>query len=182
MQKQVSIFFNLQQKAAGVPFYSATGAIQQTISDNKLTDKNSVPLSKIIEEGKRSGRPIILFIEGTTTNGKLLLSTYPILDQLSASVKYHVLAFKYEYENLNSAFTIGNAYSHLMYLSAQLYNKLEVRYIADEDIDTEVLNAESKTNQLTSLILQIAKIRKSQFTVKDKLEFRDYFYNYKKTY
>jgi hypothetical protein len=64
-----------------------------------------------------------------------------------------------------------------------VYNTLEVRYLADEDIEAEAPNlTENRTNQLSSFILQLAKIRKSQFTVKDKLEFRSYFYNYKKDY
>jgi hypothetical protein len=70
-----------------------------------------------------------------------------------------------------------------MYLLGQAYNNLEVRYMADEDVDSEIAGVtENKTNLLCGLILQLAKIRKRHMTKKHKKEFINYFYNYKKDY
>jgi 1-acyl-sn-glycerol-3-phosphate acyltransferase len=76
-----------------VPFYSAVTALSQTINDT-VNEKDAISISDIVAIGKKSGRPIVLFIEGTTTNGKLLLSTYPALDQTKAIATSHVIAFK----------------------------------------------------------------------------------------
>lgn len=68
-------------------------------------------------------KPIMIFPEGTTTNGKgALLNFLPVFTHLEKS-RVHVFCLKYPYQEFNPAYICGSIYKHLLVLLCQVFLK-----------------------------------------------------------
>ena len=63
-------------------------------------------------------RPVVVFPEGTTTNGTILLSLVPVLQKVSTQV--HVMGFKYGTKDFCPAYSFGVWWFHVFRLCAQV--------------------------------------------------------------
>lgn len=78
-------------------------------------------LSQKASKGKWG--PVVVFAEGTTTNGRALLKFAPVFEDYRADQKdghFHIMAFKYEYGNMPPTFTVGNQFYHFFKLCSQV--------------------------------------------------------------
>ena len=63
-------------------------------------------------------RPVVVFPEGTTTNGSILLSLSPVLAKISAPV--HVMCFKYGALDFSPSYSFGKWWLHIFRLCVQV--------------------------------------------------------------
>lgn len=112
-------------------------------------------LSELLNKSKKNGLgPVVLFPEGITTNGNVLIGCLPAFDSLIDKAFVHVFAFsfvcglpfrnysnspaapyrRYEYSEFSPSFPAGNFLLHLWYLCGQVTNKLTVKHIIDADL------------------------------------------------
>jgi len=89
---------------------------------------------------------------------------------------------KYKSDDFSPTYTVGNFLSHLFQLCSQISNQIEV-FVAPSDILIGKLNQrDSISGQISTVLAEVLKIRKSTLTGKDKREFLDCWYNYKEIY
>jgi hypothetical protein len=96
---------------------------------------------------------------------------------------------KFEYEDFNPAFTVGNFIVYFFRLCCQLHNKLEVRYLSSQEIplfenfeNNHLDPISAWTDSLYNYLANILRVRRATMNAKDKLEFKNYWYNYFKNY
>ncbi|ORX49387.1 hypothetical protein DM01DRAFT_1385086 [Hesseltinella vesiculosa] len=139
-------------------------------------------------------RPIVVFPEATTTNGRALLKfASPLFEDFKVNDHhggFHVMAFKYDYHYMSPTYTVGNQLIHLMCLCAQFSNTLRVKFLDDMDAPCAGSN-NMNTNDLAQLagatdlvggllglsLGNMARLRKTNMDVSSKREFMDYYYS-----
>jgi 1-acyl-sn-glycerol-3-phosphate acyltransferase len=73
---------------------------------------------------RKSASPIVIFPEGTTSNGKAILSFLPILSDLALKdldSTVTILGLKYPYQNYCPAYTTGSKWWHFANLLGQVF-------------------------------------------------------------
>ncbi|KAJ3298082.1 hypothetical protein HK104_011195 [Borealophlyctis nickersoniae] len=122
--------------------------------------KGTMSLSKCAEEAKQKGwGPLVVFPEGTTSNGRGLLKFLPVFNGFDAAksdcrvhvvglkyveaskdpwhkelVRYANIGHRYPYEEYSPSLTVGSKLSHVFWMLAQFANYLEVRYLPSEEV------------------------------------------------
>jgi len=161
-------------------------AIIETIVQPKRTAAQCVPFSAII--AKADG-PVVLFPEGTTTNGNVLLGCIPVLtpDSLISADRLHILAFKYPHTDFSPIYTVGNFFTHVLNLCCQISNSIQVTYVIEKDIATGLQTTEGGdgapwTEKVYNILAATMGRRRAQLTARSKHPFNTYWYDYKKQY
>ncbi|KAI8886061.1 hypothetical protein K501DRAFT_293046 [Backusella circina FSU 941] len=133
--------------------------------------------------------PIVVFAEGTTTNGRALLQFAPLFKDYAVTDKdgdFHIMAFKYDYGNMPPTFTVGNQFYHFFRLCSQFHNSLNVKTLAQGEAPcsgntTVDMNNSNSSNEdpvghlLISALGNISKLRKTGLRVTDKCDFLSYY-------
>ncbi|KAJ3124160.1 hypothetical protein HK098_001334 [Nowakowskiella sp. JEL0407] len=79
--------------------------------------------------------PIIIFPEGTTSNGRGLLKFLPVLNGLNFSkVRVQIFGLRYTYEEFSPTFTVDSKLIHAFWLSTQFINFMEVKQLPYDEI------------------------------------------------
>jgi len=143
-------------------------------------------LQSIRDEAKtRNQGPIVLFPEGTTTNGQVLLGCSNLINlskPVIPLIDIHIISLIYQ--DQHAIYTVGSFGVHLLKLASYFSNQLKVQYIADEDIQAIVMDNDGQTleDKILSLLASNSKIRKGKIMANKKHEFNDYWYTHKNEY
>ncbi len=132
----------------------------------------------------------MVFPEGTTSNGKTLLSfVSPVLDgyQGDKPPTYHVLGIRYDCEDFSPTYTVGNPLNHVIRLCCQLNNNLEARLLCSEESAASAVDINAApdwrlSTHISTMLAAVLRIRKARLNAKDKREFIEYWYSHKKMY
>jgi len=151
-------------------------------------EEGAVSLKDIIKKSKeKKTGPIVVFPEGTTTNGKGLLKFLPVFKDFSPKdeLVLHVYSIKYQFYGHNVSYTVGSKFSHLYKLCTKIHHAMSVKYLSAEesqfndiaaqaDLPNSVVEGQLGAH-VSKLIGQVLRIRKTGLGAKDKKEFLDYF-------
>nr|CAG8628812.1 14390_t:CDS:2 [Entrophospora candida] len=190
-------------------------AINQISSYPELEPSSSgiktLEFSRLINDDyiKNSKRPIVIFPEGTTSNGKALLKFIPIFRDLTLPsikniINIHIISVRYDYNNFSPTIPVGNKLWHLARLCGEFKNTLKVRFLNPEESPSSPNFNESSTLsqsasssilkqqqykqdeeidkvgfQIINLLGQLSRFRKTNLGVEDKKQFLDYYYGRK---
>ncbi|KAJ3046311.1 hypothetical protein HDV00_000125 [Rhizophlyctis rosea] len=140
--------------------------------------KDFVPVANLAKEARSKGwGPVVVFPEGTTSNGRGLLKFLPVFDTWTlekSAPKIHLVGFRYDYDEFAPSVTVGNTLSHLFWMLAQFGNHLEVKYLPSDEV-TLVSGEESYTSQLGALLGQVLRVRRTGLGAYDKVDFLEYY-------
>jgi hypothetical protein len=94
--------------------------------------------------------PVVIFPEGTTSNGFSTLKFQgSLFENLSKeNTRLHFIALKYEYVEFNPAFHLDNFWAHLYQLATQMYNSLQVKKIQLTESERKEITANPDPNTL----------------------------------
>jgi len=168
-------------------------ALLEVFRDPERLPEHCMPLHEAVLLARSYYAPLVVFPEGTTSNGKTLLSfVAPVFDGYLGEKKQlptcHVLGIRYECEDFSPTYTVGNPLKHLVQLCCQLSNNLEAKFLGEDAANTTMMReitsiAEWKmSTHISTTLAAVLKIRKAQLNAKDKREFMDYWYSHKKMY
>ena len=122
-----------------------------------------------------------MFPEGATTNSQALLAPLPIFDKVSVTAtNMHVVAVKYPPAPISPCFVIpgiANFLVHILKLSSQPANLVELREVCDEDVASiaqTVAGSDSLAAELMSALARAMRLPRAELTAKDKQEFLDF--------
>jgi hypothetical protein len=129
---------------------------------------------------KNNAGPIVIFPEGTTSNGRGLLKFTSIFPKDLAKLPFslHVLGFRYTYTNFAPCFTSSSSLSHIFQLCAQFQNDLEVKQLSSLDVDEVLDSTEDKATMEERIRLalgQMLRLRLTNLGLQDKQEFLEYY-------
>jgi len=151
-------------------------------------------LGEVVSAARKNGSgPVVVFPEGVTSNGLIILDGLPILANADVEPsRVHVLGFKYEYEDFSPTYPVGSFFAHLFRLLSQIHNSLQVRYMAAVDMPPLPLDGSSRrpvdsdkaewADAVYRNLASILQIRKATLNAMDKREFVKYWYSHKKSY
>jgi len=146
-----------------------------------LNDGSYAPLQSILDtaRSKRQG-PVVVFPEGTNSNGRALLDYCPVLDDVSISqLRTHVIGFKFEWSYFCPVFTVGSSLGYLYHLMGQVKNSLQVRYLSPNDIpaNPQADNGSSQDwgNEVFSALANTLRLKRTKINQTDKQEFLEYW-------
>lgn len=133
--------------------------------------KGSESLDEIIKKAEALYCPIVIFPEGSTTNGRALLK-FNVFTKLPA--RTFLFGLLYAKSDFSPSFSVGSGFKHFYNLSSQLENKLLVKTSAYQKIGNDV------NSDVLKGLSSLTKQRITNFTVHDKLDFNN-FYKRKKS-
>ncbi|KAI9490637.1 hypothetical protein BDB00DRAFT_875101 [Zychaea mexicana] len=153
----------------------------------------------LAQQAKANGwGPVVVFPEGTTSNGRALLKFAPVFKTFQPSERdgrFHVLSFRYEYRNLPPTYTVGNQFWHFCKLCSQFYNTLSVKRLASDDVPCNPAMTSSQEaadlaslagkeiaddlvgGQLTVCLGNMSRLRKTNLSMNDKRDFLEYYHS-----
>ncbi|CEG77318.1 hypothetical protein RMATCC62417_12094 [Rhizopus microsporus] len=176
--KYQPIFTQIYSDSNSIKKISLWQAIRlvQTPPESKPSEDDKVySLKELVSNAKQHGwGPIVIFPEGTTTNGRALLKFHPLLDQVSLDeITFHLVSFKYEYTNMPPTFTVGNLWLHFYKLCAQFHNTLNVRILAKRELHGST--SSSTVDSLVTHLGHLFKLRKMNLNMQDKRDFLAFY-------
>jgi len=157
-------------------------------------EEGAISLKDVINESKKNKMgPIIVFPEGTTTNGKGLLKFLPVFKDFTPKddITLHVYTIKYQFYGHNISYTVGSKFIHLYKLCTKVNHNMTVKYLSSEesqfndvaaqaDLPNSIIEGQLGAH-ISKLIGQVLRIRKTGLGAKDKQEFLDYYNEINKT-
>lgn len=151
-----------------------------------LPQKEYTSLSQIVREAKaKSWGPIILFYEGTTTNGRGILSPDKRFwteqnNELQRTIselktKLYYVIFEYKFENFSPAYHVPGIWGHISALCAQLYNKLSITVIEFPVSGTSITPIDFGNEIVKHYTKSTGKLELKTVNKQNKTEFIDYW-------
>ncbi|CEP16205.1 hypothetical protein [Parasitella parasitica] len=156
--------------------------------ESKPSSQDSVFTVQELSRKAKKGNwgPLVVFAEGTTTNGRALLKFAPVFDDYRRDQKdgnFQIMAFRYEYGNMPPTFTVGNQFFHFFKLCSQFHNTLLVKSLAQGEApcspDSSDASAGSQDPTVGDLLISslgnVSKLRKTNLSMSDKRDFISYY-------
>ncbi|TPX46624.1 hypothetical protein SeMB42_g02962 [Synchytrium endobioticum] len=180
------LFVTPTQTPGQVTVETVWSAFSKSIRSPPL-EQTGEPLSEVSRKARIAGRgPIVVFAEGTTSNGRGILRMTKVFEHLDPSkTKIHVIGLKYDYDDFAPTFTVGNFLTHVFVMACQWVNTLEVRYLIGEEADVQAKLPPNYTlspdegiigTQVANLLNHATRLRQiSSLGVKEKQEFIAYY-------
>ncbi|KAJ3281977.1 hypothetical protein HDU79_010331 [Rhizoclosmatium sp. JEL0117] len=124
--------------------------------------------------------PVVVFAEGTTSNGRALLKLVDIFDGVDVTQHHvHVFGIRYPFEDFSPTYIVGGKLSHLIGLGAQWYNNLDVKVCMYSPSlfwkSVEQEGIELSKEAIESILVQTTKLKMTSLGVSDKKEFFDFW-------
>ncbi|KAI9293511.1 hypothetical protein K502DRAFT_350948 [Neoconidiobolus thromboides FSU 785] len=146
-----------------------------------LKDNDSHELNEFIQCVKNEGLgPIVIFLEGTSTNGRGVLK--PITDLFNDlnedNLNMRVVYIKYPFNDFSPTFPIGNLGFHFIKLISQFKNNIIIQILNNEEANSYIKEKENegdRTQLIASLLSNVSKLRKLTLNIDDKKEFIEYY-------
>ncbi|ORX95616.1 hypothetical protein K493DRAFT_282622 [Basidiobolus meristosporus CBS 931.73] len=158
----------------------ACGTYPEAEPKSKVQTYSLNELSEIAKQQNRG--PVIVFPEGTTSNGRALLKFLSLFDGLNIQkVQVHIVALKYTYEDYAPVYTVGNRFFHLFRLCSQYTNTLSVKRLNSSEVSlaeesSSTSPEETISSKITSLFSQVARLRKTNLGLQDKQDFLEFYW------
>lgn len=110
-------------------------------------DQRCMPATELLKKAERGSRgPVVVFPEGTSSNGRGLLTNSRALAGVEVRAeRTHVLGFKYEWTTFSPAYTVGSFLSCLYGTCSQVSNTLTVRYLVPVDVPSHPVVDSNRT-------------------------------------
>ncbi|KDO16113.1 hypothetical protein SPRG_18350 [Saprolegnia parasitica CBS 223.65] len=105
------------------------GALRQAMSPPLSSLSSPVKLADVL--GRASG-PVVVFAEGTRSNGKAVLPFHVDLTALPTSTRIHIVAIRYEYKNIAPTHTCGSALLQLCRVFSHVYHAMKIMHLPAE--------------------------------------------------
>ncbi|KAJ1657988.1 Lysophosphatidic acid:oleoyl-CoA acyltransferase 1 [Dispira simplex] len=157
-----------------------------------IAKDTSTALSALTQEARRTASgPVVLFIEGTTSNGRALLhplETFRTREDADPAARLHLLLFKYSLTYPSPVFPVGNLPWHLLRQCCQFANPLQVKQLNQHETPKMVEigaalrgkapsgSGETDMNtQIAQLLANMGRLRITKLGIREKSTFLEYY-------
>ncbi|CAK4085013.1 unnamed protein product [Aphanomyces euteiches] len=133
-------------------------------------DQLSSPV-KLQDVVRRASKPVVVFAEGTRSNGKGVLRFLPVLDTLPEETRIHVVAIKFEFKAISPTHTCGSALWHLCRLFSHAYHTMKVTTLPAEFVSS----ASASATTIPSLLASMLRTKCVDLSTDDFISFNKYW-------
>ncbi|OQR93195.1 hypothetical protein ACHHYP_02803 [Achlya hypogyna] len=112
-----------------VETFTVFGAIRQAMAPPLASLSNP---RKLADVARCASGPVVVFAEGTRSNGKAVLPFHVALEELPPHTRVHIAAIRYEYKNVSPTHTCGSGLWHLCRLFSHAYHTQRVTRLPAE--------------------------------------------------
>ncbi|KAJ9076343.1 Lysophosphatidic acid:oleoyl-CoA acyltransferase 1 [Entomophthora muscae] len=130
--------------------------------------------SKICAKEKRG--PVVVFFEGTPTNGRGLLSPVAGLFE-GFSSSFFLVHIRYPSVHFSPTFPVGSMFWHILGICSQINNSAVLRIVSSPEVQCNLKPNEPMANQMVSLFARMSGLRSMSLNIKDKCSFVEYYYS-----
>eukprot|EP01135_Chromosphaera_perkinsii_P009396 Nk52_evm72s1737 gene=Nk52_evmTU72s1737 len=180
----------------GVKLLSLLQALKHTVqcpeyslnSDgNNKKGNGDMTVKEVVEKSRKScAGPVVLFPEGSSSNGRSLL--HPTLFECGllsgvdlTSCYIQIVGMKYPFTHFSPSYTVGSVWMHLFRLCCQMTNYLDVKFLCSRDHPKPTSNAPGahhglwagETFQTLGNVLRLRRSRMSALTKQNFLKYWD---------
>lgn len=143
-------------------------------SPSASTSSSLATLSAAV--AKRKGGPIVVFFEGTTTNGRGLLSPVAgLLDGFASS--FFLVHIRYPAVHFSPTLPVGSLLMHALGLCSQITNSATLRIVSSPEVQCNLKAGEPVANQMVALLARMSGLRSLSLNISDKRAFVEYYYS-----
>ncbi|KAH0792999.1 putative lysophosphatidic acid:oleoyl-CoA acyltransferase [Histomonas meleagridis] len=163
LQYKYSPIFVIPKDSTTVTSVSIYSLFLSIIMDIKIIGKET-SLNDVIIAAKASGIPIVLFPEGTNTNGFGILQFSHFGDKTDFSgIHFHILSFSHHLSNnICPVYVYGGGFSHLFSTVGRVVSKMKVRVALPQDVPkhTDEIDAKfiERCREILSIISRVPMI------------------------
>eukprot|EP00300_Choanocystis_sp_HF-7_P027138 c32208_g1_i1.p1 GENE.c32208_g1_i1~~c32208_g1_i1.p1 ORF type:complete len:352 (+),score=85.00 c32208_g1_i1:31-1086(+) len=165
------------------------GALLDALLD-RHPDLNSPklrPLRQIAEDARKHRRgPVVVFAEGTTSNGQAVLRFLPFLTPAllsPPSPAFHVVGTAFEVGQAfasvgaSPAVTVGSPVKHVLRLLCGFNHSMSVVYCAAEGLPRAVAptNPDELAENISKILASLLQLHRALIGAKEKQEFMEYY-------
>lgn len=168
------------------------GAVVDVLLDRHpdVSSPNLRPLRAIAEEAKsRRGGPVVVFAEGTTSNGQVVLRFLPCLNKallVPPTPALHIVGTQFEVGQgyasvgVNPAFTTGSPVKHVLRMLFVFNQTMAVTYCAPEACARLAESVSGATGEdyceaVSKLLASLMQVHRALIGTTEKVEFMEYF-------
>jgi len=153
---------------------------------HKEYESQAVSIDAVAKQAAKTlSGPVVVFPEGTCTNGELILKSAPVCQPGKPSSNVNLIGLRYDGERFSATFPVGNFFVHLFRICSQMYNKLDVKTATvTPSSNTFTDNPDRLWTDvvLDTVALKLIYKKRSSLGLAEKKEFLDYWFNYKQLY
>ncbi|XP_049851643.1 uncharacterized protein LOC126326539 [Schistocerca gregaria] len=142
-------------------------ALFEIFWNRPVRSRETFKLSELVRRAKKNNDgPVLVFPEGTTTNGRITISALPVVDIAPSYYGTgHGIAIRYPNNGFSPSFCAGNVFKHTFFLSGQLRNTMELVYVPQDKVSNEcAMSGASWLNEMWQLISDAACISRGKIT------------------
>ncbi|ETV73493.1 hypothetical protein H257_11618 [Aphanomyces astaci] len=151
-----------------VQTFGLLGAFAQAMAPPLTSLTRPVKLQDVL---RRTSSPVVVFPEGTRSNGKAVLTFLPILDSLPPPTRVHLVAIRYESKAISPTHTCGSAGWHLFCrVLSHAYHTVKITTLASEFVPKG-----STSQQLQALLASMLRTKAVHLTCADFASFNAYW-------
>lgn len=134
-QMQYSPYFVIPCDSRSVVVYSFFTIIARILSNIPIKSGKKATLEKVIKAAKENCCPIIIFPEGTPTNGSGIIQFTDFGENVDFSnTKFHIICFSHRSFGISPNFTFGNGLSHVYKMLGRTMSSMKVKIALSQDI------------------------------------------------
>ncbi|KAJ1973962.1 Vacuolar protein sorting protein vps66 [Dimargaris xerosporica] len=176
-----------------VEFWHALTRCYEAGELNSAAHLTRLNLAQITKEARRTRTgPVVLFVEGTTSNGRALLSSlgpFTAVQDVDPDTSLHLLLFQYPLRYPSPVFPVGNMFGHWLSLCCQPFNSMQVLELdlretpqmphAIPASSTNGLNTpafQDLNHQIIQSIANMGRLRTTKLGIREKQAFLQYYF------
>lgn len=141
-QSEYSPIFVIPCDETNVYVFGFFNLLIKILSCQSLKNSNKKPLSEVVKKAKKLGFPIVIFPEGSVTNGEYIINFREFGKGLNTSeINFFIYGFIHFDYAVSPNFTIGDGFIHFLKMLGRPFSGMKIKIALPQDIPKTEMNS-----------------------------------------
>ena len=142
LQFEYSPIFVVPCDETNVYVFGVFNLIIKILTCQSLKNSHAKPLSEVVNTAKKLGLPIVIFPEGSVTNGESIINFREFGKGLDTNnINFYIYGFIHFDYSISPNFTYGNGFIHFLKMLGRPFSGLRIKIALPQDIPKIELNS-----------------------------------------